>query len=286
MLTRTGCTGEIGYELFIERSSAPRGSGRMCWKPCSTPPRGRESRPASRSCFARFLTELSLGDKISGIRGILRGHARAPRGLAPFRTTRSQQAPPGSSHTWPCGPRQSPQARGANGARSIGRTGSRNARTQTTAEQEILATNHPARCCARGRGFGCHRIAGPERLAVGFAGNPRGRAARLRQARICAGPARAALNAGGTNTVGAVIPTINHAIFAAFLEALEARLDTNGYCLLIATTGMDRRVELERARSLLEMGARALIVTGLGSRTRTHRSGQAVRSARGRNVDL
>ena len=76
-------------------------------------------------------------------------------------------------------------------------------------------------------------------------------------------PLARALNAGGTNTVGAVIPTINHAIFAAFLEALEARLDANGYRLLIATTGMDRRVELERARSLLEMGARALIVTGL-----------------------
>ena len=76
MLTRTGCTGEIGYELFFERSSAPRGSGRMCWKPCSTPPRGRESRPASRSCSARFLTGLSLGDKISRIRRILRGHAR------------------------------------------------------------------------------------------------------------------------------------------------------------------------------------------------------------------
>ena len=76
-------------------------------------------------------------------------------------------------------------------------------------------------------------------------------------------PLARALNAGGTNTVGAVIPTINHAIFAAFLEALEAGLDANGYRLLIATTGMDRRVELERARSLLEMGARALIVTGL-----------------------
>ena len=35
-------------------------------------------------------------------------------------------------------------------------------------------------------------------------------------------PFARALNAGGTNTVGAVIPTINHAIFAAFLEALEA----------------------------------------------------------------
>lgn len=76
-------------------------------------------------------------------------------------------------------------------------------------------------------------------------------------------PLARALNAGGTNTVGAVIPTINHAIFAEFLEALEARLDANGYCLLMATTGMDPRVELERARSLLEMGARALVVTGL-----------------------
>ena len=76
-------------------------------------------------------------------------------------------------------------------------------------------------------------------------------------------PFARALNAGGVNTVGAVIPTINHAIFAAFMEALEARLDANGYCLLIATTGDDRRVEVERARSLLEMGARALIVSGL-----------------------
>ena len=76
-------------------------------------------------------------------------------------------------------------------------------------------------------------------------------------------PLARALSVGGTNTVGAIIPTINHAIFAAFLEALEARLDTNGYRLFIATTGMDPHVELERARSLLEMGARALIVTGL-----------------------
>ena len=96
-----------------------------------------------------------------------------------------------------------------------------------------------------------------------FTGNPRGRAASLRQTRFRRPTRSRALNAGGTNTVGAVIPTINHAIFAAFLEALEAGLDANGYRLLIATTGMDRRVELERARSLLEMGARALIVTGL-----------------------
>ena len=61
MLTRTGCTGEIGYELFFERSSAPRGSGRMCWKPCSTPPRGRESRPASRSCSALLLDRIIAG---------------------------------------------------------------------------------------------------------------------------------------------------------------------------------------------------------------------------------
>ena len=76
-------------------------------------------------------------------------------------------------------------------------------------------------------------------------------------------PLARALNAGGTNTVGAVIPTINHAIFAAFLEALEGSLGANGYSLVIATTGDDRHAELERSRSLLEMGARALIVSGL-----------------------
>ena len=72
-----------------------------------------------------------------------------------------------------------------------------------------------------------------------------------------------ALNAGGTNTVGAVIPTVNHAIFAAFLESLEAELGRNGYSLVIATSENDRTVELARARSLLEMGAKALIVSGL-----------------------
>ena len=76
-------------------------------------------------------------------------------------------------------------------------------------------------------------------------------------------PLARALNAGGTNIVGAVIPTINHAIFAAFLEALEAGLGSNGFSLVIATTGDNSDVEFERARSLLEMGARALIVSGL-----------------------
>ena len=99
-------------------------------------------------------------------------------------------------------------------------------------------------------------------------------------------PLARALNAGGTNTIGAVIPTINHAIFAAFLEALEAGLDANGYRLLIATTGMDRRVELERARSLLEMGARALIVTGLDHEPELTGLAKRFGAPRGRNVDL
>ena len=76
-------------------------------------------------------------------------------------------------------------------------------------------------------------------------------------------PLARALNAGGTNTVGTIIPTINHAIFAAFLEALEAEFGSNGFSLVIATTSDDPEVEFARARSLLEMGARALIVSGL-----------------------
>ena len=61
MLARTGCTGEIGYELFFERSSAPRGSGRMCWKPCSTPPRGREIPAGFAILFRALLDRIIAG---------------------------------------------------------------------------------------------------------------------------------------------------------------------------------------------------------------------------------
>ncbi|MEM9780182.1 MAG: LacI family DNA-binding transcriptional regulator [Pseudomonadota bacterium] len=75
-------------------------------------------------------------------------------------------------------------------------------------------------------------------------------------------PLAKAFSAGRTRTVGAVIPTVGHAIFANFLNALEGELSALGYALVIATAGDDAQVECARVRALLEMGAEGIIVSG------------------------
>lgn len=75
-------------------------------------------------------------------------------------------------------------------------------------------------------------------------------------------PLAKALNAGRNKTVGAVIPTVDHAIFATFLEAVEEGLGNRGYSLVIATSDYDPEIELRRTKSLLEMGAQAIILSG------------------------
>ncbi|MEP3275027.1 MAG: LacI family DNA-binding transcriptional regulator [Stappiaceae bacterium] len=65
-----------------------------------------------------------------------------------------------------------------------------------------------------------------------------------------------------TRTIGAVVPTLAHSIFARFLNAVEQELALNGYGLVIATTGHDLQVEEQRARELLDLGAEGLIFSG------------------------
>lgn len=71
-----------------------------------------------------------------------------------------------------------------------------------------------------------------------------------------------ALSTRRTRTIGAVIPTLAHSIFATFLNAIERELATHGYALIIATTGGDPKNELLRARALIDLGAEGLIVSG------------------------
>lgn len=75
-------------------------------------------------------------------------------------------------------------------------------------------------------------------------------------------PTARALNTGRTHTVGALIPTLDNAIFAKFLDAVEKRLSLHNHSLVISTTGEDPKSELASAKDLLEMGAEALIVSG------------------------
>ncbi|WP_171097272.1 LacI family DNA-binding transcriptional regulator [Ruegeria sp. HKCCD7255] len=72
-----------------------------------------------------------------------------------------------------------------------------------------------------------------------------------------------AINSGRTRFVGALVPTLDNAIFARFLAALERKLSDHQLSLIVATTEADLDIEAEKAKSLVDIGAEGLIVTGV-----------------------
>ncbi len=76
-------------------------------------------------------------------------------------------------------------------------------------------------------------------------------------------PLAKAMVSGRTHTVGALVPTLDHAIFSKFLHALETELSAQSYNLVVAVTEGDNTLELEKAKKLLSMGVEGLIVSGL-----------------------
>lgn len=58
------------------------------------------------------------------------------------------------------------------------------------------------------------------------------------------------------------MPTLDNAIFARFLAALEKRLSEDGLSLIVATTDSAPEVEAAKAKGLVDIGAEGLIVTG------------------------
>ncbi|MDW3183395.1 LacI family DNA-binding transcriptional regulator [Roseobacter sp.] len=76
-------------------------------------------------------------------------------------------------------------------------------------------------------------------------------------------PAARAINSGRTYMVGALVPTLDHAIFARYIEALEMELVKQGFSLVVATTGGDPIREAERAENLLDLGVEGLFVSGI-----------------------
>jgi LacI family transcriptional regulator len=67
-----------------------------------------------------------------------------------------------------------------------------------------------------------------------------------------------------SGTVGAVFPTVDNAIFAKAIEALQQRLADAGLQLLIATCGYDPVAEARQAINLMTRGADALVLCGAG----------------------
>ncbi|SHG85075.1 LacI family DNA-binding transcriptional regulator [Cognatishimia maritima] len=72
-----------------------------------------------------------------------------------------------------------------------------------------------------------------------------------------------AINSGRTRFVGALVPTLDNAIFASFLSALESTLAAQGLSLVVSTTGEDPQLEVDKARSLINIGAEGLILSGV-----------------------
>lgn len=75
------------------------------------------------------------------------------------------------------------------------------------------------------------------------------------------GAARA-LASNRSFTVGAAIPTLNNAIFAQGINALERALQAAGYTLLLAISNYDPAIEALQIRRLIERGVDGLFLIG------------------------
>lgn len=71
-----------------------------------------------------------------------------------------------------------------------------------------------------------------------------------------------ALAAKQTNTVGAVIPTMENAVFARGIQAFQEELGRHGKTLLIASSAYQSQLEEEQVRALVARGADGLLLIG------------------------
>lgn len=70
------------------------------------------------------------------------------------------------------------------------------------------------------------------------------------------------LAARRSKTIGAIIPTMENAVFARGLQAFQDRLRQHGYTMLVASTAYDAATEEEQIRALVARGADALLLIG------------------------
>lgn len=75
------------------------------------------------------------------------------------------------------------------------------------------------------------------------------------------GSARA-LAARKFQTIGAVVPTLGAATFATGIDALQTRLESQGFSLLVACSHYDADAEVRQIRMLLERGIDGLMLVG------------------------
>lgn len=83
-------------------------------------------------------------------------------------------------------------------------------------------------------------------LRLGFSPNPAARALRRRRSHL----------------VGAVVPTLNYAIYARLLNAFQDRMGEASHLVAVLASGFDNAHVPEKARSLIEHGCEALLLIG------------------------
>ncbi|AZV78916.1 LacI family DNA-binding transcriptional regulator [Parasedimentitalea marina] len=71
-----------------------------------------------------------------------------------------------------------------------------------------------------------------------------------------------ALAAKHTNTIGAIIPTMENAIFARALQAFQEELGGSGVTLLVASSSYRADLEEEQIRTLVSRGADGILLIG------------------------
>jgi LacI family transcriptional regulator len=65
-----------------------------------------------------------------------------------------------------------------------------------------------------------------------------------------------------TYTIGAIIPTMENAIFARGLQAFQDELRAKGYTLIVASSSYDPEIEEEQIRTLVSRGVDGLLLIG------------------------
>jgi LacI family transcriptional regulator len=65
-----------------------------------------------------------------------------------------------------------------------------------------------------------------------------------------------------TNTIGAIIPTMENAIFARGLQAFQEEIRTHGFTLLVASSAYRADIEEEQIHALVARGADGLLLIG------------------------
>lgn len=71
-----------------------------------------------------------------------------------------------------------------------------------------------------------------------------------------------ALRSRRTHIIGTVIPTLDHAIYAQQVEALQRELSQHGYLLLVTASEYNLLTELTQVRLLIERGIEGLVLVG------------------------